>query len=289
MMAECAACGGRVDLERSVQLRKDGFDIVRCPNCGLLFRGRMPTDAELEEIYGAAYFSSAAGDTRGQGYVDYLAEEDLHRETARRRLDGLERYAQRGTLLDVGAAAGFFVAEARDRGWDARGLDIAPDMVAASCGAVELGTIDDAEGRFDVVTMWDAIEHLRDPLADVRRAAALLRPHGILGLSTGDAGSVVARLSGSRWHLLTPRHHTFFFSVPTLTRLLDRGGFELVSVSHPGARYSLRYLAHKLRTLSDGAPTRAVAATLDRSPFGQVRIPVNLGDIVTVLARRRTA
>src|SRR5215471_2323272 len=126
----CAACGQLVDSVRDLRFRKDGFDIVRCRACGLLFRTRLPDERELEQIYDASYFFSALGDTRGQGYRDYLAEEDLHRDAARRRLDALASLTEPGSLLDIGAAAGFFVDEASRLGWDAQGIDIAPAMVS---------------------------------------------------------------------------------------------------------------------------------------------------------------
>ena len=97
----------------------------------------------------------------------------------------------------------------------------------------------------------------------------------------------MARLSGPRWHLLTPRHHNFFFSARTVCALLKRRGFDVIYAGHPGAAYSLSYLAHKGRTVLDSGATRAVANALERSTLGRVAVPVNLGDIVTIVAGRR--
>jgi SAM-dependent methyltransferase len=290
----CAACATSFEPEPLVKFRKDGFDVVRCPVCGLLFRALLPRKEELEAIYDASYFFSTAGDTHGQGYSDYVAEEELHREVAARRLEALAGKQAPGVLLDVGAAAGLFVDEAQRRGWDARGIDIAPAMVEwgrENLGVrLELASLGDAPvepGTLDVVTMWDYIEHSIEPVADLLRAHELLRPGGVLALSTGDAASLIARISGSRWHLLTPRHHNFFFTVPTLCRLLDRTGFDVVEAAHPGARYSLRYLMHKARTFADIAPLRALADAVGGSRAGGIKIPLNLYDIVTICAVRR--
>src|SRR5581483_7615111 len=105
----CIACEAHVDETRDVRWRKDGYDIVRCPVCGLLARATLPTEAELADLYSVEYFRAASHD--GQGYLDYLGDAHVHRETARRRLRRLERFQGTGSLLDVGAAAGFFVAE----------------------------------------------------------------------------------------------------------------------------------------------------------------------------------
>jgi SAM-dependent methyltransferase len=290
--ASCIACRAVVPLPGAIRFRKDGHDIARCSSCGLLFRTVLPDRAELEQIYSGSYFSRAAGDTKGQGYDDYVADAELHRETANRRLDQLARLVAPGKLLDVGSAAGFFVSEAFRRGWEARGIDISPEMVAwgtKNLGAeLEYGTLEtfSAEpGSFDVVTMWDYIEHATQPEDDLRRARELLRPGGLLALSTGDAASLAARLSGSRWHLLTPRHHNYFFTKESLRILLTRLGFVTESASHPGERYSLRYLTYKLRTVADVAAVRRVAMLLERSRIANVKVPLNLGDIITVVAR----
>ncbi len=260
---------------------------MRCPFCGLLFRRDLPTQADLDEIYGLEYFKGGA-----VGYLDYLADEEVHRLSARRRLDVLERVVPRGQLLDVGAAAGFFVDEARTRGWDAAGIDVSEPMV--DWGRRELKAplerrmlTDQADGAFDAVTMWDYLEHALDPAADLRRAHELLRPGGVLALSTGDAATLVARASGSRWHLLTPRHHNFFFTATTLSLLLAQSGFEVASLDHRGSRYPVRYLVHKLRTLVSAGALDTLTGRLARSRLGAIALPVNLWDIATVVARRK--
>jgi hypothetical protein len=266
---------------------KDGFELVSCGTCGLLMRRRLPTRAELEEIYAPEYFTYRA-DRPVDGYADYLGDAEWHRATARRRLVLLDRFApSRGKLLDVGAAAGFFVHEAIRAGWDAEGIDVAAHVV--EWGRRELGVplrvgaladVDGA-GTHAAVTMWDYVEHSLDPAGELARANELLQPGGLVALSTGDLDSLAARLSRSRWHLLTPRHHNFFFSARTLTLLLERSGFEVAWTGHPGGRYSLAHIAYK------GLPG-AVARRVAGSRLGRYSVPVNLFDIVTVVARKRS-
>jgi len=87
-------------------------------------------------------------------------------------------------------------------------------------------------------------------------------------------------VSRSRWHLLTPRHHNFFFSLRTLARLLAATGFDISWSGHPGARYSLAHIAHKSLPAS-------VAERVARSRLARHGVPINLFDIVTVIARKR--
>jgi SAM-dependent methyltransferase len=285
-------CANSFDPDDHVRWTKDGFDVLLCPSCGLLFRRNLPTPEEVDAIYGLEYFKGEA-DGSGQGYLDYVADEAAHRAGARRRLDSLERLVPRGRLLDVGAAAGFFVDEARARGWEASGIDVSEPMV--DWGRRELhaplarATLDNpgvGAESLDALTMWDYIEHSIDPRADLNASRALLRPGGVLALSTGDAATVVARISGSRWHLLTPRHHNFFFTAKTLTELLTSSGFELARLDHRGGRYPVRYLVHKLRTIVSLRSLDRLTQRLVDSRIGAVDIPLNLWDIVTVIARR---
>jgi hypothetical protein len=86
--------------------------------------------------------------------------------------------------------------------------------------------------------------------------------------------------------LLTPRHHNFFFTAATLSRLLTQSGFDVVSLDHRGSRYPLRYLVHKLRTLLPLPALATLTGRLARSRVGAVTLPLNLWDIATVVARR---
>lgn len=289
----CNLCNKPVPAGQAPRWQKDGYDIVRCQSCGLLFRGDLPTAEDLRAIYTKDYFLRSKEGT-ADGYADYLSDEPEHRLTARRRVTQLARSIGSGRLLDVGSAAGFFMDEARAAGWQVQGIDVSPDM--SDWGrreldlAIDHGLFQAADyptGSFDAVTMWDYIEHSIDPAADFAKAAEVLRPDGILMLSTGDAASLVARLSGRRWHLLTPRHHNFFFTVDILSKYLRDNGFAIEAVNHPSAYYSLRYIVYKLGTM---APKSKAVRTLTESvaahPMGEKSIRFNLGDIVTISARR---
>jgi 2-polyprenyl-3-methyl-5-hydroxy-6-metoxy-1,4-benzoquinol methylase len=278
----CVVCGGRLRPTRV----KDGFALARCVTCGMLMRRVLPAREELEEIYAPEYFEFSP-ENPVDGYANYVADAERHREAARRRLSLLDRFAHaRGKLLDVGAAAGFFVDEARRVGWDAEGVDVAAHLVewgrrelAVPLRVADLSSVTGDE-TYGAVTMWDYIEHSLDPAGELARSNDLLATGGLVALSTGDVDSLAARLFRSRWHLLTPRHHNFFFSARTLTRLLDRCGFDVEWVGHPGARYSLAHLAYKALPV-------AVSERAASSRVAGYSLPVNLFDIVTVVARKR--
>jgi SAM-dependent methyltransferase len=272
---------------------KDGFEILRCRSCGLLFRAQMPDESELAEIYGESYFAAADDNDDAQGYADYLSEEENHRLTARSRLHLLSRFRDAGRLLDVGCAAGFFLDEARRGAWTVEGLELSPvvaqyaiEQLGLRVTVGKFGDDDFAAHSFDAITMWDYIEHSIDPMRDLDASRDILRPGGILALSTGDAGSPFARLSGRRWHLLTPRHHNYFFTRRSLEAALNRSGFDVLDYRFRAGRYSPQYLLHKLRTVADARVLRAATTRVAASRISDWAIPVNLFDIATVVARK---
>jgi 2-polyprenyl-3-methyl-5-hydroxy-6-metoxy-1,4-benzoquinol methylase len=288
----CTLCTTVFDADQAVIVVKDGHQIVRCPVCGLVSRASLPAPADIAELYGTEYFAATEGSLGHEGYLDYVADEDVHRANARRRLARIRRFVEPGNLLDVGCAAGFFVDEARRAGWAARGVDVSEEMVTWGQNRLRanlrVGTLADLpqERAASCVTMWDYLEHALDPRTDLVRARAHLRPGGILALSTGDIGSLLARVSLERWHLLTPRHHNYFFSATTLRRVLASVDLEVVALGHSGSSFPIRYLAHKAALVIDRRPVRAAARALATRRPGCWVIPVNLGDVMTVIARR---
>jgi len=245
------------------------------------------------EIYRLEYFRREEG-AGADGYADYLADAPEHRLTARRRVRQLDDLATRGRLLDVGAAAGFFMDEARNAGWRVEGIDVSPEMSRWGRDELDLHIdtglfqgADYAANSFDAVTMWDYIEHSIDPAGDFAKASEVLKSGGTLMLSTGDAAALVSRISGRRWHLLTPNHHNFFFTVDTLRRYLSEHDFVVDWVGHPGGQYSLRYLVYKMGTIAPRS--RVVKEVTDRVAahhLGERSVRFNLFDIVTIAARR---
>jgi SAM-dependent methyltransferase len=281
----CAVCGA--ESPRLKHRRRD-VEIFECGACGLAFWNPSPSH-RAEEVYDAAYFADASA---GRGYDDYGDLEPVLRLNFSRRLARISRPRPGARLLDVGAAFGFALLEARDAGWEATGLEISR-AAAARAGHAAPGRVVVADAQrapfasesFDAVTLWDVLEHLSDPHAAVAEIARLLRPGGVLVLTTGDVGSLVARLSGVRWHLYTIPEHLFFYSRRSLRLLLEAHGFRVETERADSSVYTLGYVVERCRKTLLGR-ARGRRATW---PGSLLRIPVNLFDIVTVQAVREGA
>lgn len=283
----CRCCGHR---DAEVAFVKEGYEVARCLRCGLVYLNAAPTEDELRRFYSEAYF---VGDSDRQGYHDYVAERGGILATARKRLKAIHHLRPNAKrLLDVGCALGFFLEAARET-WESSGIDIsayAADYARNRLGlSVTTGTLPDcdlAPGSFDVITMWDVVEHVPDPCALVQKANEVLRREGLLVLSTGDVDSLVARVSGTRWHLFNVPQHLSFFSKETITRLLERQGFRVLCIDHSGSFYTIGYLSYRMRTCYQWRLWQAVDTLVHRLALKDVEVYVNLGDVMTVCAEK---
>jgi SAM-dependent methyltransferase len=145
-------------------------------------------------------------------------------------------------------------------------------------------TIRRADLRFDVVTMWDVIEHLDDPAGELDTAFNLLKPGGYLAVHTMDIDSLAARLLGERWPWLMDMH-IHYFSQDTLAQMLRAAGFEVVWSGAQGRYLRLGYLASRVRGMNEAAG-RLADGVVSRLKLTHLAVPVNFGDLFTVYARR---
>src|SRR2546428_841626 len=174
--------------------------ILRCVSCGLVFAA--PDEREEGSCsYSEAYYHEGV-------YADYLSDRLAIQRNASRTLAELGELTSGRILLDIGCAAGFFLMAAKEAGWTVRGLEKSLYMAGYARRqfslAVDHGSIENPSAgleRSDVVTLWDTLEHLYHPARAVENIRRLLRPGGLLALSTGDYGSVLRRLTGRRWRL----------------------------------------------------------------------------------------
>jgi predicted TPR repeat methyltransferase len=226
----------------------------------------------------------------------YVAEREGRELTFTRHLRALEKVvgpAAGHRLLDVGAYIGVFVEVALAAGWDARGVEPSHWAVAVARQRglpVVQGTqqaLQVAGERFDLITMWDVIEHVADPAAELACAYELLRPGGYIAVHTMDVESLAARLLGPRWPWLMDMH-IHYFSRRTLTQMLQKQGFEVVWHGAQGRYLRLGYLASRLGGVNAGVG-RLAANLVWRLHLADVAVPVNFGDLFTAYARRPVA
>ena len=242
----CALCPGA---EHITLFEVDGAEIARCLGCGLVRQTTRPIS--LAPAYGADYYAS---DRAKGGYANYFLDSAINRLTFRERLRAIEaRAGERGRLLDVGCALGDLVLEATATGWDAEGVEISAYAAARARGrgvVVHTGTLEQLRlpaGAYHVVTLYDAIEHLADPVRTLREVHRLLVPGGIVHVVTPNVAGLQARAFGRRWYHYKPGEHLYYFSPATLRRAIEAGGLTWDGWRRNAAYLTLAYVLSRLR------------------------------------------
>jgi len=251
--------------------------IVQCQHCGLMYTNPRFDGGEILDSYVAVEDPL------------YLEEREGRVLTFERHLRPLEKIkAPPGRLLDVGAYSGVFVEIAAQHGWDACGVEPSRWAVEQArehgLHMIEgtLATSSLSDGSFDVVTMWDVIEHVADPFGEIRQAQRLLKTGGLLVVHTMDIDSMFARVMGRRWPWLMEMH-IYYFSQRTLRMMLEQAGFTVIGSSAQGRYLRLGYFATRIGGFSRPLG-RALGGLFRVLHVREVPVPLNFGDLFTAYA-----
>lgn len=244
----CPACADAVGEGRG---QKNGFELDSCRSCGTLYARRA---GSLD--YDCYYHDDNLSVPE---FVDRWFDETFAT---------FEPYRKTNRLLDVGCGAGSLLHAARRAGWDAEGVEVsrpAAEHVRAQGFEVFCGELKEArypEGRFDVVTASEILEHLDDPQSLLEEAARVLRPGGLFWATTPHGRGLSARVLGLKWSTVSPPEHLQLFSLAGVRRMLKRAGFRRAGVTSRGVNPF--EIWHALRRPSNGATsntTNAAGAT----------------------------
>ena len=218
------------------------FDIRECPKCRHRFAEWRPPADHVTTVYDDSYFFGG-----GAGYPDYLSEGRILREHGRRYGQLLRHYTAPGTMLDVGAAAGFICDGFRETGWQPEALEPNPTMAAYGREKLGLayhqGALEDfaCPRQYDLVSMIQVLAHFSNIRAALHRAAEITRDGGFWLIETWNCRSLTARAFGKHWHEYNPPSVLHYFSAQSVDLLASQYGFERVAGGHPGKRIMWRH------------------------------------------------
>lgn len=254
--------------------------ILRCTSCGLAYRSLRPKGEQLAHLY------READDSR------YEAEMPNRSRTAMRHKKIVEKHVSRkGSLLDVGCASGAFLRLMRDSGWDVHGVE--PSEAQFRRASKLLG--ENARIRqcvlqearfptdFDLVTLWDVLEHVTEPVEFMALAATHLKRGGLLILNVPRIDSFAAKVLGSRWPVLLAEH-LCYFTIPSLHLCGEGAGLQMVCTGQRPVTFSLGYIS--FRASQHGIPGSAIVdRVLKNSKVAGWSIPLWLGEIYAVFRK----
>jgi SAM-dependent methyltransferase len=208
------------------------FAVVQCQECGLCFTNPRPTQATIHNFYPPNYppyeMPDLALDCNGASRW-----RKFFGSAGRSNRKDLPWHGQ-GRLLDFGCGCGSYMARMSRQGWKTVGVDISSrtvESIRTNLGLKALvGSLPHAELRpcsFDVITMWEALEHVYQPLAVLREAYRLLVPGGRLIVSVPNIDSIPFRWFGHAWYGLDLPRHLTHFAPWTLQLMLQQAGFRV--------------------------------------------------------------
>ena len=259
----CPTCGAT---EARPELEKDHMQLVRCAQCDLIYVSPTFDEQHYKSVYASAEYQEIVRDL-GINSHEYRVQ-----RFGTERVGMMARHLSSSSprYLDVGCSTGFVVEAARDRGWDALGIDLNPSAVefgltrGLNLRAVALEEAGFPAGSFDAVSLFDVLEHLLDPVRTLRVCARLLKPGGIVFLYVPNYDSASRLLMGKEAHFIWPTHHLNYYTPVTIADLVRREGFETEYVATEGLDI-VDYLWYRNEVL--GKPDDGIAEVADVLQF----------------------
>ncbi len=251
----CDLCGATHFRPLSFYYELEGQRLqgMQCRSCSLMFLDPLPTEAQLERLYGKEYFTDRANYNREEKDRKFIEESDQV-DFSKPRPDKFTDYmlahypGRRFRYLEVGCGPGYTLKSLESLGWEAHGLEIsthAADFARNHLGLpVVTGNIETTEefrsDQFDLVYMGDVIEHLRSPSATVAKFGQIIEPGGLLVLALPSALNLPALRIGLAAYGVLGRqrkmdirpYHLYEFTPRTIRALLEKHGFEVVDLKN---------------------------------------------------------
>jgi SAM-dependent methyltransferase len=228
---QCNLCGSKTNgflFDRQDRFSSQTFRFVVCSQCGLIFLNPRPSEAEIDQYYPQNYEAFQHPDE-----VEF--SKDIRRATDL-QLGFVERFApSRGNLLDVGCATGNFILAAQNRGWKSTGIELVESAALIGRGRglnVKIGTLETTDWNgceeFNLITLWDVLEHLPDPKGALKRCYNLLIPSGVLVFTIPNLRSFDRYLFGRAWIGWDAPRHFYMFDNNRVSDLLSLSGFQII-------------------------------------------------------------
>ena len=280
----CPVCSAK---NSKIFSKKNSYNLYKCFVCQLIFIWPIPNN--LEQIYKQEYFKSER--KQKLGYTDYDKDKEPMRDIFLYYLKKFESLIEGRKIFDVGTATGYFLDLAKNRSWQTAGIEIS-EYAAKIAKSREHEVIcskiisDDIQEKFNVVTMWDVLEHLDNPKEYLKKVNKILELEGLLVINTVDVSSWWARFFGKKWHQLNPPEHIFYYNKKNLKILLNQSGFEIIKTKKISKKFSLAYIFKTLYNWQSLKIWRILESKFNNEFWRKFYIPINLRDNIFILARK---
>lgn len=271
--------------------KKLGYKFTKCLKCGLYWIDfNFSYNQFLNNFYQEGYFK---GDKNFRAYADYGDDKKIILKNMRHYLKKIHHFKKQGNLLDIGCAFGYFLEISQSNGFNAFGIDVSKYAVEIAnqkaLGKIKLGTVGQVNFKhnfFNVITMFDIVEHLKSPKRDLKIIRKLLCPEGLLVIQTGDSESLWTKIFKKRWHFFAPPQHIFFFNKKNIAELLKQTGFKVVKIEKDGKWVSLRYLLHMMGYSLNSSIWDKLYNRVSKNFLGKIPLYFRFNDNMIVYAKK---
>jgi SAM-dependent methyltransferase len=210
---------------------------MKCKACGVGQTIPLPDFTELSQYYPPLYYpTGSASEKYYQNYIERFQKDKIKQ---------IQAYHRTGKLLDIGCGVGHFIRTALSQGYEAEGVEFSE--VAADLGRerwnlrIVTGDFLDKQfvpESFDIITMWQVLEHLRKPREVLLKIHSILKSNGVLVIAVPNFASIQAKLFRSRWYHLDVPRHLFHYSPESLTNILDKCNFQIDNIDHHSSEHN---------------------------------------------------
>lgn len=259
--------------------RKSGKEYRQCSNCTHVFLTTPPESEDITKYY-SDRTSHHSSTTKQQWDYSEAKFDNFYMPLLKR----IERLSNGKQILDVGCSNGAFLKAAERRGWSAEGLELETSsyQVALQNGLhvrnEDLVSCAFPDQAFDIVTMWQLIEHLSAPREFITEIKRILRPGGLLVISTPNVQSIAWKLLREQWGAVEPEVHLHLFTVKSLKYLIQDVGFETKAIETLDIKPSTLKKA-LLRSQSGLAKSKSISV----AEFASKRTSAQIGLVFRVL------
>jgi len=263
------------------------YALKECSHCGLQFIEPVPDQKRLKEIYSEYY--KAWGIENSEKEVSHMKKKTFYDY-----IEAIREYAPTGRLLDVGCATGEFMATAQENGYDAYGVEISPygiDRCKALFGeekiiAHNLGKGDFPPDFFDVITLADVLEHIREPKPFIETVWHILKPSGVLMIVTPNTSSWLKKVMGKNWPHYK-EEHIYYYNSSNISNF-SPNLFDKVVLNSAYKTLTLKYCLSVLNAYSRSGLVRGIARLLDYLPCWLKLYPLkmNVGEMFVIFRKK---
>jgi 2-polyprenyl-3-methyl-5-hydroxy-6-metoxy-1,4-benzoquinol methylase len=237
MAINCPLCNSNSVKDK---FNKQGLSYLKCSECRFTFLQNSDNPN----------FQNILDDFEG-AYIDYLKASPADKKNHSSLLKWIRKYTTNVAphILDVGSGSGKWINYLTQQGFVTFGLEPSVTLYnhfLANNNSFEFTTVNNyirnnPEKKFDIITVFDVLEHIKDPVEFLSGIASLMHPASLLFISTPDISSLHRKLTGKRWHYFN-KYHFSYFSKITLTQAADKAGLHLLHTSHRSRYFQMGYV-----------------------------------------------